>query len=204
MQDRVLIARTSLRIPHTRVRALSIRTIADGNATRDIITKTANVSAAPTNPVGRTNTARASATIRAATATTATTAQPIAKRASFVAAAVVPVLDRAGTARTGLRTPHTRVRAQSIRTTAAGDATQDTTTKMASVIAAPISRARPACSDLEPAITRAGTATRAPHVLRIAQKVSTAEAAVLQVPAHARTAQTSLRMRSTRARVPLT
>ena len=163
-----------------------------------------SATAAPTSLAVRISTARASATTRAATATTATTAQPIARRANIVAAVVVPVLDRAGTARTGLRTPHTRVRAQSIRTTAAGDATQDTTTKMASVIAAPISRARPACSDLEPAITRAGTATRAPHVLRIAQKVSTAEAAVLQVPAHARTAQTSLRMRSTRARVPLT
>ena len=112
--------------------------------------------------------------------------------------------DRVLIARTSQTTLHTRARALSIQTIAAGNATQDTTTKMASVIAAPISRARPACSDLEPAITRAGTATRAPHVLRIAQKVSTAEAAVLQVPAHARTAQTSLRMRSTRARVPLT
>ena len=112
MQDRVLIARTSRTTLHTRARAQSIQTTAAGNATRDIITKTANVSAAPTKAVGRTNTARASATTRAATATTATTAQPIARLASFVAAAVVPVLDRAGTARTGLRTPHTRVRAQ--------------------------------------------------------------------------------------------
>ena len=75
---------------------------------------------------------------------------------------------------------------------------------MANATAAPIKAARPACSGLEHAITRTEMATRAPHVLRIAQKVSTAEAAVLQVPAHARTAQTSLRMRSTRARVPLT
>ena len=73
----------------------------------------ASVSAAPTNPVGRTNTARASATTRAATATTATTAQPIARRANIVAAVVVPVLDRAGTAQTGLRMRPTRARAQS-------------------------------------------------------------------------------------------
>ena len=53
-----------------------------------------------------------------------------------------------------------------MRTTAAGDATQDTTTKMASATAAPIKAARPACSGLEHAITRTEMATRAPHVLR--------------------------------------
>ena len=141
----------------------------DGDAIRSTSIVGANVTAAPISHAAQTNIALVHATTPVVMATTATTAQPIARRANIVAAVVVPVLDRAGTARTGLRTPHTRVRAQSTRTTADGDATQDTTTKMASVIAAPISRARPACSDLEPAITRAGTATRAPHVLRTVQ-----------------------------------
>ena len=112
MQDRVLIARTSQTTLHTRARALSIQTIAAGNATQDTTTKMASVIAAPTKAVGRTSSVRVRATTRVAMASNATTAQPIVKRASFVAAAVVPVRDRAGTAQTGLRTPHTRVRAQ--------------------------------------------------------------------------------------------
>ena len=72
-----------------------------------------SATAAPTSLAVRISTARASATTRAATATTATTAQPIARRANIVAAVVVPVLDRAGTAQTGLRMRPTRARAQS-------------------------------------------------------------------------------------------
>ena len=140
-----------------------------GNATRDFITKTGNAPGAPISLVVQTNTAPAHVITRRATDTAATAAQPIAKRANIAAAAADPVLDRAGTAQTSLRTPHTRVRAQSIRTTAAGDATQDTTTKMASATAAPIKAARPACSGLEHAITRTEMDTRAPHVSRIAQ-----------------------------------
>ena len=113
VRDRAQAARTSRTTPHIRARAQSIRTTAAGNATRDTTTKMASVSAAPTKAVGRTSSVQVRATTRVAMASNATTAQPIVKRASFVAAAVVPVRDRAGTAQTGLRMRPTRARAQS-------------------------------------------------------------------------------------------
>ena len=150
--------------------------------------------------MGRTNTARASATTRAATATTATTAQPIARRANIVAAVVVPVLDRAGTARTGLRTPHTRVRAQSIRTTADGDATQDTTIKMASASAAPTKAVGRTNTVRVRATTRVAMATSATAVLQTARQASIAAAAAARVRARVRAAPMHLRVRHTRVR----
>ena len=111
--ERARAAQTSRTTPRTRARAQSIRTTAAGNATPHIIIVVASATAAPTKAVGRTSSVRVRATTRVAMASNATTAQPIVKRASFVAAAVVPVRDRAGTAQTGLRMRPTRARAQS-------------------------------------------------------------------------------------------
>ena len=172
----------------------------DGAAIRSTSIVGANATAAPISHAAQTNIALVHATTPVVMATTATTAQPIARRANIVAAVVVPVLDRAGTARTGLRTPHTRVRAQSIRTTADGDATQDTTTKMASVIAAPTKAVEQTSIARASATTRVAMATSATAVLQTARQVSIAAAAAARVRARVWDAPMHLRVRHTRVR----
>ena len=113
MQDRVLIARTSQTTLHTRARALSIQTIAAGNATQDTTIKMASVSAAPTNPVGRTSSVRVRVTTRVAMATNATAVLQTARQASIAAAAAARVRARVGDAQISRTTPHTQARALS-------------------------------------------------------------------------------------------
>ena len=113
MQDRVLIARTSQTTLHTRARAQSIQTIAAGNATQDTTIKMASVSAAPTNPVGRTSSVRVRATTRVAMATNATAVLQTARQASIAAAAAARVRARVRAAPMHLRVHRLRVRALS-------------------------------------------------------------------------------------------
>ena len=148
----------------------------------------------------QTDTAQAHVITRRATDTAATTAQLIARRVSIAAAAAEPVRDRAQAARTSRTTPHIRARAQSIRTTAAGNATRDTTTKMASVSAAPTKAVGRTSSVRVHAITRVAMATNATAVLQTARQASIAAAVAARVRARVRAAQTSRTAPHTQAR----
>ena len=132
--------------------------------------------------------------------TSATAVLQTARQGSIAAAAVEPVGDRARAAQISLRTPHTRVRAQSIRTTAAGNAMQDTTTKTASVSAAPTKAVERTSSARVHATTQVATATSATAVLQTARQGSIVAAAAARVRARVRDAPMHLRMHRTRVR----
>ena len=74
VRDHAQAARTSRTTHPTQVRDPSIQTIVHGNATRDTMRRTVNVSAVRISHVARTNTAQANAITRAATDTSATIA----------------------------------------------------------------------------------------------------------------------------------
>ena len=150
-----------------------------GNATRHFITKTGNAPAAPISLVVQTDTAQALVITRRATDTAATTAQLIARRASIAAAVVEQVRDRAQSVRISRTTPHIRARALSIQITAAGNAMQDTTIKMASVSAAPTNPVGRTSSVRVRVTTRVAMATNATAVLQTARQVSIAAAVEL-------------------------
>ena len=73
----------------------------------------ASVSAAPTNPVGRTSSVRVRVTTRVAMATNATAVLQTARQASIAAAAAARVRARVGAAPMHPKTRHIRVRALS-------------------------------------------------------------------------------------------
>ena len=112
VRARVWDAPMHLRVRHTRVRALSTRTTADGHASLPFSTKTVSVTAALIRAVAGTHTARALVIIPAATATSAIAARPIVPRASIVEVAVARAQDHARAVRTSHRIRHTRVRAR--------------------------------------------------------------------------------------------
>ena len=113
MRDRAQAAQTSQTMHRTRARAQSIQAIAAGNATQDTTIKMASVSAAPTNPVGRTSSVRVRATTRVAMATNATAVLQTARQASIAAAAAARVRARVRAAPMHLRVHRLRVRALS-------------------------------------------------------------------------------------------
>ena len=152
----------------------------------------------------RTSSARANAITPRATDTVATTAQLIARRANIVAAVVEPVRDRARAAQTSRTMHRTRVKDQSIQITAAGNAMQDTTTKTASVSAAPTKAVERTSSARVHVITRVATATSATAVLQTARQGSIVAAAAARVRARVRDAPMHLRMHRTRVRAQST
>ena len=114
VRARVRAAPMHLRVRHTRVRALSTRATADGNAFRRTTTKMVSATAAPISRVRRASIARARVTIPAATASNVTTVSQIARQVSIAEAAAAPVRGHARAVPTSHRIRHTRVRAPSI------------------------------------------------------------------------------------------
>ena len=112
-EDHAQAAQTSRTIPRTRARALSIQITAAGNAMQDTTIKMASVSAAPTNPVGRTSSVRVRVTTRVAMATNATAVLQTARQASIAAAAAARVRARVRAAQINRTAPHTQARALS-------------------------------------------------------------------------------------------
>ena len=143
----------------------------------------------------QTDTAQALVITRRATDTAATTAQLIARRASIAAAVVEQVRDRAQAAQTSQTMHRTQARAQSTRATAAGNATQDTTIKMASVSAAPTNPVGRTSSVRVRATTRVAMATNATAVLQTARQASISAAVELRVEAFVRAAPMHPKMR---------
>ena len=137
-------------------------------------------------------------------ATSATTVLQTVRRASIAAVVVEQVRARAQAAQTSQTTLHTRARAQSIQTIAAGNATQDTTIKMASVSAAPTKAVGRTSSVRVRATTRVAMATNATAVLQTARQASIAAAAAARVrarvgaaPMHPKTRHIRVRALST-------
>ena len=95
VQVYALDARTSPRTHHTRVRAPSIQTTADGDATQHTFTAVANAAAAPISHAARIITALVHAITRAATATSALTARRTVPQVNIVATASARVLAHA-------------------------------------------------------------------------------------------------------------
>ena len=148
----------------------------------------------------QTDTAQAHVITRRATDTAATTAQLIARRVSIAAAAAEPVRDRAQAAQTSQTMHRTQARAQSTRATAAGNATQDTTIKMASVSAAPTNPVGRTSSVRVRVTTRVAMATNAIAVLQTARQASIAAAVAARVRARVRAAPMHLRVHRLRVR----
>ena len=113
MRDRAQAAQTSQTMHRTQARAQSTRATAAGNATQDTTIKMASVSAAPTNPVGRTSSVRVRVTTRVAMATNATAVLQTARQASIAAAVAARVRARVRAAQTSRTAPHTQARALS-------------------------------------------------------------------------------------------
>ena len=90
VQDHAQAARTSQTTHSTQVRDPSVQTIVHGNATRDTIKAAVSVTAARISRAVPTSIARVHVTILVAMDTSATAAQPIARRVSIVVAAVAP------------------------------------------------------------------------------------------------------------------
>ena len=128
-------------------------------------------------------------------ATSATTVLQTVRRASIAAAVAEPVGERARAAQTSRTTPRTRARAQSIQTIAHGIATWDTTTKTASVIAAPTKAVGRTSSVRVRATTRVAMATNATAVLQTARQASISAAVELRVEAFVRAAPMHPKMR---------
>ena len=201
MQDRVLIARTSQTTLHTRARAQSIQTIAAGNATQDTTIKMASVSAAPTNPVGRTSSVRVRVTTRVAMATNAIAVLQTARQASIAAAVAARVRARVRAAQISPHTRHTPARAPSTRTIAAGGATPHIIIVVASATAAPTRAVAQISTAQAHAITRVATATNATAVRPIVQLVNIVEDVVERVLARVGDAPIGPQTRRTRVRV---
>ena len=109
----------------------------------------------------RATTARAHADMALVTSSNAQRALRIVALASTGKAVAAQAQDHAQAAQISLTTRPTRDRDPSIQTTAAGDATQDTTTKMASASAAPTRAVGRISTDRVHVITRVATATSA-------------------------------------------
>ena len=114
VQARVLAARTHRRMLIIRAKAQSMPTTAAGSATRDTIKAAVSVTAARISRAVPTSIARVHVTILVAMDTSATAAQPIARRVSIVVAAVAPARAHAQAAQMRLRMRRTLVRDQSI------------------------------------------------------------------------------------------
>ena len=160
----------------------------------------ANATAAPISHAAQTNIARAHATTPVVMAISVTTVLQTVRRASIAVAVVEPAEDRAQAAQTSQTTLHTRARAQSIQTIAAGNATQDTTIKMASVSAAPTNPVGRTSSVRVRVTTRVAMATNAIAVLQTARQASIAAAAAARVRARVRAAPMHLRVHRLRVR----
>ena len=172
----------------------------DGDAIRSTSIVGANVTAAPISHAAQTNIARAHATTPVVMAISVTTVLQTVRRASIAVAVVEPAEDRAQAAQTSQTTLHTRARAQSIQTIAAGNATQDTTIKMASVSAAPTNPVGRTSSVRVRVTTRVAMATNAIAVLQTARQVNIAAAAAAQVRARVGDAPISRTTPHTQAR----
>ena len=160
----------------------------------------ANATAAPISHAAQTNIALVHATTPVVTATSVTTVLQTVRRASIAAAVAEPVGERARAAQTSRTTPRTRARAQSIRTTAAGNATPHIIIVVGSATAAPTKVVAQTSIVRDHAVTRVGTGTSVTVALPTARRVSTAEAAQEQMQAHARAAPISRTTRPIRAR----
>ena len=174
--------------------------IAHGDATEASTTKTASVTAAPISHAAQTNIALVHATTPVVMATSVTTVLQTVRRASIAAAVAEPAEERARAAQTSRTTPRTRARAQSIRTTAAGNATPHIIIVVASATAAPTKAVGRTSSVRVHATTRVAMATSATAVLQIARQVSIAAAAAARVRARVWDAPMHLRVRHTRVR----
>ena len=139
----------------------------------------ASATAAPTSHAAQISIARVPATTRAATAISATAAQPTAPQVNIVAAAAVRAQAHVLAALIDRQTRTIPVRARSTRIIAAGDATPHTTTVAASVTAAPISHAAQISTARVPVTTRVATATSVTAALPTARQVSIAAAVEL-------------------------
>ena len=158
--------------------------------------------AAPTKHVLQASTARAHATIRVATATSATAAFPIARQVSIGVAVAALAMGHARRARISLTTRHTLARALSIRTTVDGAATEHTSTVATNAPAAPTSLAARISTARAHAITRVAMGTSAIAVQPTVPLGTIAAAVAVQIQDTAFFARTSLRMPHTRARAP--
>ena len=160
--------------------------------------------AAPTKHVLQASTARAHATIRVATATSATAALRTAPQVSTAAAAAARVRAHVQDARMHRRVRHTLVRALSTRTIVHGDAMRLSIIKMENASAVPIRHVPRENSGLVRVITRVAMATSATAVFLTARQVSIAVAALERVLDRARAAPTSQTTRHTRGKDPST
>ena len=199
VQVYALDARTSPRTHHTRVRAPSIQTTADGDATQHTFTAVANAAAARISHAARIITALVHAITRAATATSATAARPTVPRANTVVAAAVRAQAHVVAAQMHLRTHTTPVRARSTRTIAAGNATQITIPAVGSATAARISHVARISTARDHAVTRKATATSVTTVRRTVRVGSIVTAAAVRVWGNVRHVR-YLRIRSTHRR----
>ena len=160
----------------------------------------ANATAAPISHAAQINIARAHATTPVVMAISVTTVLQTVRRASIAAAVAEPAEDRARAAQTSRTTPRTRARAQSIRTTADGDATPPFFTVVGSATAAPTKAVGRTSSVRVRVTTRVAMATNATAVLQTARQASIAAAAAARVRARVRAAQISRTAPHTQAR----
>ena len=200
VRARVLAALIDHRTRTIPVRARSTRIIAAGDATPHTTTVAASVIAVPISHAAQISTVRAHVTTRVATATSVIAALLTALQVSIAAAAAVRAAATARGVQMPLQMRHTPARAQSIQTIAHGIATWDTTTKTASVIAAPTKAVGRTNTVRVRATTRVAMATSATAVLQIARQVSIAAAAAARVRARVWDAPMHLRVRHTRVR----
>ena len=129
-----------------------------------------------------------------------TTVLQTVRRASIAAAVAEPAEDRARAAQTSRTTPRTRARAQSIRTTADGDATPPFFTVVGSATAAPTKVVAQTSTVRDHAVIQVGTGTSVTAASPAVRRVNIGVSAAAPGLGHAYRAPISLRMRPIRAR----